>query len=397
MSNSKILFKISGSIAAYKSADVISKLVQAGHEVQAVVTNSALNFIGPATLEGLTGKPVMSDSFKEGRMMAHIDLVKWADLTILAPATATSINRLGYGLGEDLVSALFLAHDWAKPYFVAPAMNTKMLSHPATREGLERLKKWGVCVLSPNDGTLACGDVGPGRMMEPADILAAIQPFLEKTIRPSVLLTAGGTKEPIDTARFISNMSSGKTAAAVAERFIQHNWEVTYLASKESVKPNGQNKSVEFSSSKNLQIELDKLLSENSFDAVIHLAAVSDFAPIHSNKMSKISSNQDTLILEMERTPKLVNAIREKCKNKNMRLIAFKFTATNNSATIKEKVKKLFQNSGADWIVQNDVSSRKDGVQSDFNLFDQNGEISSVNHATELGDLLENMLKKVIL
>ncbi|MBT5114466.1 MAG: hypothetical protein HOM27_00150, partial [Candidatus Marinimicrobia bacterium] len=150
-------------------------------------------------------------------------------------------------------------------------------------------------------------------------------------------------------------------------------------------------------SSKNLQIELDKLLSENSFDAVIHLAAVSDFAPIHSNKMSKISSNQDTLILEMERTPKLVNAIREKCKNKNMRLIAFKFTATNNSATIKEKVKKLFQNSGADWIVQNDVSSRKDGVQSDFNLFDQNGEISSVNHATELGDLLENMLKKVIL
>ena len=108
MSNSKILFKISGSIAAYKSADVISKLVQAGHEVQAVVTNSALNFIGPATLEGLTGKPVMSDSFKEGRMMAHIDLVKWADLTILAPATATSINRLGYGLGEDLVSVLFL-------------------------------------------------------------------------------------------------------------------------------------------------------------------------------------------------------------------------------------------------------------------------------------------------
>ena len=396
MSNSNILFKISGSIAAYKSADVISKLVQAGHKVQTVTTASALKFIGPATLEGLTESPILSDTFEQGKMMAHIDLVKWADMTILAPATGTTINRLGYGLGEDLVSTLFLAHDWAKPYFIAPAMNTKMLSHPATQEALERLKKWGVHVLSPDAGNLACGDVGPGRMMEPADILKSIQPFLDKTVRPSILITAGGTKEPIDAARFISNMSTGKTAAAIADRFIQHNWEVTYLSSPEAQMPNGVCENPNFSSTNDLQSQLFKLTSENNFDAVIHNAAVSDFVPVNSNKNVKITSDQDHLVLEMERTPKLVDAIRKKSKNKNMRLIAFKLTATEDSSIKEEKVNALFQNSGTDWIVQNDTGSRNNDVQFDFNLYDQNGLISSVNHAAELGDLLEKTLKKVI-
>ena len=132
MSNYKILYKISGSIAVYKSADLISKLVQLGHQVQCVTTQSALQFIGPATLEGLTRKAIITDMYEHGKMMTHIDLVKWADITILAPATATTINRFSNGYGEDIVSTLFLAHDWSKPYFIAPAMNTKMLSNPVS-------------------------------------------------------------------------------------------------------------------------------------------------------------------------------------------------------------------------------------------------------------------------
>ena len=154
---------------------------------------------------------------------------------------------MGYGLGEDLVSTLFLAHDWAKPYFIAPAMNTKMLSHPATQEALELLKKWGVRVLSFDAENLACGDVGPGRMIEPADILNSIQPFLNKSVRPSVLITAGGTKEPIDEVRFIANMITGKTAAAIADRFIQHNWDVTYLSLPKAQMPNGVCENLNFS------------------------------------------------------------------------------------------------------------------------------------------------------
>ena len=162
MSKYKILFKLSGSIAAFKSAQLISQLVQEGHEVQTVVTSSALRFIGDATLEGLSGRPVMSDMYESGNMMSHINLIKWADFVICAPATANTINKMAAGDGSTLVTALFLAHDFAKPYFIAPAMNTKMLGHPATQKSLAKLENWGATILGTGSGALACGDEGQG-------------------------------------------------------------------------------------------------------------------------------------------------------------------------------------------------------------------------------------------
>lgn len=177
--SSKILFQLSGSIAAFKACAVISRLVQEGHEVQTACTRNALQFIGPATLEGLTGKPVFSDAFEHGRMMDHIHLAKWADLAILCPATANSINRLASGGEGDAIGSLFLAFDLKKPYLIAPAMNQQMFAHPATRESLARLKDWGVRILDTEHGHQACGDVGPGRLLEPekihAEILKALQ------------------------------------------------------------------------------------------------------------------------------------------------------------------------------------------------------------------------------
>ena len=165
MSRSKILYQISGSIAAYKSAGIISKLVQSGYDVQTVATPSALNFLGEATLEGLTGKPVLSDMFAPGQLMDHINLVKWADVVVLAPATANTLNRLAQGLADDLIGALFLAHDWKKPYLIAPAMNTNMYQHPATQNSIKTLQAWGVNMLATSEGYLACGDEGQGKML----------------------------------------------------------------------------------------------------------------------------------------------------------------------------------------------------------------------------------------
>ena len=157
MLHSKILLKITGSIAAYKTGTLISKLIQEGCEVQTVATKSALEFIGPGTLEGLTGNPVLSDVFETGRMMDHIRLTKWADITVLAPASANTLNRMAAGIGDSSVTALFLAHDWAKPYVIAPAMNTKMLNHPATKRSLKTLQSWGAHILPTASGYLACG------------------------------------------------------------------------------------------------------------------------------------------------------------------------------------------------------------------------------------------------
>jgi phosphopantothenoylcysteine synthetase/decarboxylase len=172
---SKILVQLSGSIAAYKSCYLISKLVQAGHEVKTVATKGALEFVGKATLEGLSGHPVFSDVYEEGRMMDHIHLAKWADLAILAPASANTINRLTQGLASDVVGTLFLAWDLKKkPYLVAPAMNQQMMDHPSVKESLGKLEGWGVHVLPSGDGHQACGDTGLGRLLEPDQLFAII-------------------------------------------------------------------------------------------------------------------------------------------------------------------------------------------------------------------------------
>ena len=167
MSKGNILFKLSGSIAAYKACALISRLVQDGYTVQTVASKAALEFIGPATLEGLTGRAVECETFASGRAMQHIHLAKWADLTIVCPASANTINKLASGIGDDLLTTLFLAHDFKKPYLLAPAMNTLMYRHPATAASLQKLASFGVAILETASGVLACGDVGEGRLLEP--------------------------------------------------------------------------------------------------------------------------------------------------------------------------------------------------------------------------------------
>jgi phosphopantothenoylcysteine decarboxylase len=179
----RLLFLLSGSISCYKACHAISRLTQAKVEVQTVATAGALRFIGAATLEGLTGRPPFTNLWEPGRAMDHIDLARWADLALVCPASANTLNRLGAGLADDPVGALFLAWELQrKPWWVAPAMNSAMLGHPATQANIQKLTAMGVRVLPPDSGALACGEIGAGRLMEPETIvthvLAALGPQL---------------------------------------------------------------------------------------------------------------------------------------------------------------------------------------------------------------------------
>lgn len=176
----KILFQLSGSIACYKSCHVISQLVKEGHQVQTVATKDALRFVGTATLEGLTGKPVFSDIYQEGQQMDHIHLNRWSDLTVICPATANTINQMAAGIATNAIGTLFLAHDFKTPTVVVPAMNQAMWAHPTTQKSIGSLQEWGLQVMSPESGHQACGEQGPGRLPEPETILTKIHELLDQ-------------------------------------------------------------------------------------------------------------------------------------------------------------------------------------------------------------------------
>src|SRR5208283_303291 len=192
MSASNIVFVLTGSIAGYKACDAISRLVKQGHRVRAVATESALRFVGAATLEGLTGERVLTNIFEPGAALEHIQLTRWADAVVVCPASANTLNRFAAGLADDLTGALFLAHDRSKPFLVAPAMNPAMWSHPATRETVAKLGRWGVHFIPVGEGRTACGELGEGRMAEPPAVVAAVEAALARPARRLRILVTSG-------------------------------------------------------------------------------------------------------------------------------------------------------------------------------------------------------------
>ncbi|MBN1639049.1 MAG: bifunctional phosphopantothenoylcysteine decarboxylase/phosphopantothenate--cysteine ligase CoaBC [Ignavibacteriales bacterium] len=403
MLKNKILLKISGSIATYKVADLISKLMQNNFEVQTVVTDNALQFIGKATLEGLTGKPVYTDSFEEGKMMSHINLMNWADLILLAPATGNTINKMACGIADNLVTSLFLVWDKKKPYLIAPAMNTNMYEHPTTQDSLKKLSSWGVKVLPTGDGWLACGAVGKGKLLEVQEIMNYIKNTLENKSkeRLEVIITSGGTIENIDNVRYITNLSTGKTAAAIADYFIEREHKVTFLHSINSALPSGKCKNIQFTSFNDLNSNLSKFLKEKIYDAFIHPAAVSDFSiksviinneEIKTPISKKINSDADEIILKLKKNHKIVDKLKGLSKNKKIKLVAFKLTTLKDEKEKYAEVEKLFSNSKADYIVQNDLSSRKGNVQENYFIYANNNLKIKIKNARELAIALENLL-----
>lgn len=395
MSKGKILITISGSIAAYKSAYLISRLVQNGYEVKAVMSEAAFKFIGRATIEGLTGHAVYTDSFESGKMMSHIDLCKWADLTLLAPATANTINKLAAGIGDNLLTSLFLAHEWNKPYLIAPAMNTKMYNHPATKKSMETLSKWGVKILETGTGYLACGDEGEGKLLDPDKIFTAVENELNSPVQSnlSVLITSGGTKENIDNVRYLSNMSTGKTAAAISDYFIASNYNVTYLHAEDAALPGGTCSKISFRSFNDLNEAIKVLLSGNNFDAVIHLAAVSDYSiskiesdgkPEACPLKSKLNSDISEIKLTLKSNFKIIDRLKGYSKNKNLKLVGFKLVSGPKEVDSIVKIESIFKNANADYVVINDLSDRINTVQQNFKIYGKDGLRDSVDTSEEL-------------
>jgi phosphopantothenoylcysteine decarboxylase/phosphopantothenate--cysteine ligase len=395
-----IAFVLTGSIAGYKACDAISRLVQRGHRVRAVATEAARRFVGAATLEGLTGERVLTDLFEPGAALEHIQLTRWADAVVVCPATANILNRFAAGLADDLAGALFLAHDRSKPFLAAPAMNPAMWLHPATADSVEKLARWGVRFIAPGDGRTACGEEGEGRLAEPAEIVAAIEAALARpTRRLRVLVTSGGTAEPIDGVRVITNASTGRTGAGIADRLVRAGHEVVLLRSRGSARSAGSREE-EFSTFSDLDAALERILSSEHFDAVVHAAAVGDFGvgevvvdgaarPPSAGKLDSDSSP----VLRLRPNPKLVDNLRARSLNEAIRVVAFKLTADGDRDGARRAVASLFARSGADLVVHNSLAERGDGDDFPSEIhFADGSPVERCATRPDLADALERIL-----
>lgn len=372
---------MTGSIACYKACHVISRLVQNNCDVQVVATPSALQFVGNATLEGLTGRPTISDMYASGNVMDHIHLMRWADVILVAPATANFINKAAQGVGDDLVQTLFLAHDFKKPFLVAPAMNTSMYTHPVTQKSLQALREMGIQILDTASGILACGEEGWGKLLEPDLILKftlealknhpsgpqteEIKPIPSALAKIKVLVTAGGTQEPIDTVRVISNLSSGRTGVVIAESLSQMGFDVTLLQAHGSAKSEIVTHKDYFTSFASLDEKIKSYLANENFTHVIHAAAVSDYSveslEVEGQKYSplevkKLKSDSPAMSIHLKRNHKIVDRLKDYAKNKNLQVVAFKLTSHASSEERQAAIEKLFKNSKADFVVHNDLT-----------------------------------------
>lgn len=306
LADKRILLGITGGIAAYKSAELVRRLRDHGAEIRVVMTPAAAEFITPLTLQALSGNPVHTDLLDHAAeaAMGHIELARWADAVVIAPATANFIARLSNGLADDLLSTLCLAT--AAPLLVAPAMNRQMWQNPATQENIARLEARGVTLLGPASGAQACGEMGPGRLLEPDDLVQAIISAgrTNRLAGVSVLVSAGPTREFIDPVRYISNRSSGRMGYAMAKAAEEAGAAVTLVSGPVSLTPPPPRvRVIDITSSGQMHSEI--LAAAATCDIFISSAAVADYRTreVVPNKMKKKDSDP---VLHLEKTPDIL-------------------------------------------------------------------------------------------
>jgi phosphopantothenoylcysteine decarboxylase / phosphopantothenate---cysteine ligase len=359
----KIVLCVTGGIAVFKAAALTSKLIQAGAQVKVILSDSAAKFVTPLTFQALSRNEVYMDTFdeKNPKVIAHIDLADWADLVIVAPATANTIAKIAHGIADNMLTTTLLAT--TAPVWIAPAMNVHMYNHPAVKENITTLTKYGYQFIEPGEGYLACGYVGKGRLEEPEKIVLLVQEFFQNDSNllsgKTVVVTAGPTREKIDPVRFISNHSTGKMGYALAEAAVKAGAKVVLISGPTNLAcPYG----VERISVESASEMYDAVLSHfNSADIVIKSAAVADYRPkiVHDNKIKK---QQEEAVIELERTKDILHELGLK-KNKQL-LIGFA-AETNN---IDEYATKKLISKNADMIVANNVLSEGAGFGTDTNV-----------------------------
>ena len=375
LAGKKIILGISGSIAAYKIPLLVRAYVKAGAEVKVVCTPCSKDFVTPLTLSTLSNNPVLSDfvSSEEGTWNNHVDLGLWADLMVIAPASANTLSKMASGQCDNLLMAVYLSARC--PIMFAPAMDLDMYAHPSTLNNIAKLESYGNILIQPGTGELASGLIGQGRMAEPDDIFDITCAFFDKKGRlagKKVLITAGPTYEAIDPVRFIGNHSSGKMGFALAEALAFMGAEVTLVAGPTTLNTNGRNiKRIDITTAQQMydacHLHFDKM------DVAILAAAVADYKPKVVSDL-KIKKKNIELNLELELTKDILDSL-GKLKKPNQLLVGFALETDNEIENAKAKVK----NKNLDFIVLNKFGEKGIGFKVDTNkitIIDKNNIIT---------------------
>jgi len=346
-----ILLIIGGGIAAFKSLDLIRRLRERGADVTPVLTRAGEEFVTPLSVAALAGQKLYRDLFDLGdeAEMGHIQLSRVADLVVVAPATADLMAKMAGGLANDLASTLLLATD--TPVLIAPAMNVRMWEHPATQRNLAILQGDGIKVIGPNNGDMACGEFGPGRMSEPLEIVAAIERHLAAGPLKGrrILVTSGPTHEPIDPVRYIANRSSGAQGTAVARALAELGAEVVFVTGPADVPPPDGVQVIRVETALQMQAAVEAALP---VDAGVFAAAVADWR-VTSASDRKLKKSKDGLpTLEFAENPDILKAVSHLKEDRPKLVVGF--AAETNDVVENATAKRLRK--GCDWIVANDVS-----------------------------------------
>ena len=389
LTGKKVVLGVTGGIAAYKSAEVVSRLRHIGASVHVIMTENATRFVSPLTFQTLSANPVVTDTFAapEYWNVEHVALAKLADVFVIAPATANILAKMAVGIADDMLSTTVLATK--APILAAPAMNTGMWTAEATRKNVEILRNRGVSFIGPDTGILACGDEGAGRMSEPSEIVSRIEAVLSKKTDMNglnVLITAGATRERLDPVRFLTNDSSGKMGFALAEAARDRGADVTLVkGSTTAPLPTGiPVKEIE-SATDLLQVMQKEAPSK---DIVIQAAAVADYRPANRSETKIKKKAGEPMIIAMEENPDIAKTI-GKAKNSGQIFVGF---AAETDHLLEHAAAKLSAKN-LDMIVANDVTKAGAGFNTDTNI----ATLITRNKTEDLPLMSKRMLADVIL
>ena len=384
-----IVLGVTGGIAAYKAAEIASQLTQAGARVNVIMTEEAIQFISPVTFRALTGRPVVTEMFDLASEFSieHVSLAKAADIVVIAPATANIIAKLAAGIADDMLCCTVLAT--RAPVLIAPAMETNMYTNPITQHNLAKLKAHDFVIVGPATGWLASGKVGLGRLADVNEIIGSIRLVLGRggdLADKRIVVTAGGTQEPVDPVRYISNRSSGKMGYALAEAARDRGAEVTLIAAPASLpEPVGINV-IRVSTAQAMYQAVENAVPRA--DVLIMAAAVADYRPIKAAK-DKIKKGKAGLVLELECTPDILSSVEGS-------FIKVGFAA--ESSNLVENASKKLKQKKLDLIVANDITAGDSGFGTDTNrvtIIDRTGKIDGLPLLTKR-ELADRILDRVV-
>ena len=389
----KIVLGVTGGIAVYKAVDLVSKLRKEGADVRVVMTESAAKFVTPLTFKEISGNTVAVSMWAEAQEfhVEHIALADWADLMIIAPATANILAKAANGIADDLLSTVILASK--TPIVLCPAMNCQMYINPITQDNLKKLANYGFIIMQPAKGYLACGTSGVGRLPEPAEIIAFTKNFIshkEGDLKGlKILVTAAGTREPIDPVRFVGNRSSGKMGYAVAQAASERGADVVLVSGPSSLTPPANVEVINVETTREMMNAV--LAKYAEMDIVIKAAAVADYCPHEVAEQKIKKATDDALTIVLDKNPDILKKLGE-LKTRQF-LVGFAAETQNLLANATEKIKKK----NLDMIVANDVTVAGAGFNYDTNVVKflfPNGEVKSLDKMSKL-EVAQALLNEV--